>query len=111
MNKGSKYTSVLRVWEPLPGDDRKYDEILDLCKKHPNAFDSVLFFTQNNYSVRNPETHRATAQYRIYAELHPDRIYIDDDISSMSCFCPACIRRFAREYGVLDEPCATRTAA
>lgn len=50
-------------------------------------------------------------QYRIYAELHPDRIYIDDDISSMSCFCPACIRRFAREYGVLDEPCATRTAA
>ena len=179
MNKGSKYTSVLRAWEPLPGDDRKYDEILDLCKKHPNAFDSVLFFTQNNHSVRNPETHRATAkrlrpmlerfnaagipsgidvlctigffedgldpimesesyphyvsvsgsvtagrlcpeyavnreyiaeQYRIYAELHPDRIYIDDDISSMSCFCPACIRRFAREYGVLDEPCATRDA-
>ena len=62
MNKGSKYTSVLRVWEPLPGDDRKYDEILDLCKKHPNAFDSVLFFTQNNHSVRNPETHRATAK-------------------------------------------------
>ena len=30
MNKGSKYTSVLRVWEPLPGADRKYDEILDL---------------------------------------------------------------------------------
>ena len=55
MNKGSKYTSVLRAWEPLPGDDRKYDEILDLCKKHPNAFDSVLFFTQNNHSVRKSE--------------------------------------------------------
>ena len=46
-------------------------------------------------------------QYRIYAGLHPDTIYIDDDLSSMSCFCPACIRRFAREYSVISEHNAT----
>jgi len=38
-------------------------------------------------------------QYRIYAELVPGRIYIDDDISSLDCFCPACISRFGQENG------------
>ena len=179
MNSDIRYTSVLRVWEPMPGDDRKYEEILSLCEKYPEAFSSAIFFTQSNHSVRNPDIHRATAerlrpvlerfkaagipsgidvlctigffdddpdpvmeteeyphlvsisgsvaigrlcpeheankeyiaeQYRIYAGLHPDMIYIDDDLSSMSCFCPACVRRFAREYGVIDENSATLDA-
>lgn len=34
-------------------------------------------------------------QYRIYARLFPDIIYIDDDISSLACACDDCIKRFA----------------
>lgn len=33
-------------------------------------------------------------QYRIYARLSPDIIYIDDDISSLACACDECINRF-----------------
>ena len=34
-------------------------------------------------------------QYRIYARLLPDIIYVDDDISAIACACPDCISRFA----------------
>ncbi|MDD6995479.1 MAG: hypothetical protein SPH68_05885 [Candidatus Borkfalkiaceae bacterium] len=33
-------------------------------------------------------------QYKIYARLSPDIIYIDDDISSLSCACDGCLERF-----------------
>ena len=33
-------------------------------------------------------------KYRIYAALHPDILYLDDDISSMSCACDKCVKRF-----------------
>ncbi len=62
MNSNIRYTSVLRVWEPMPGDDRKYEEMLDLCEKHPEAFSSAIFFTQSNHSVRSLDIHRATAE-------------------------------------------------
>ena len=35
-------------------------------------------------------------QYRIYARLSPDIIYVDDDISSLACACDSCIERFAK---------------
>lgn len=47
-------------------------------------------------------------QYQIYARLQPGMIYIDDDISAMSCFCPACVKRFAKEYGFMPKEAATR---
>ncbi|MBE7033768.1 MAG: hypothetical protein E7406_06025 [Ruminococcaceae bacterium] len=34
-------------------------------------------------------------QYRIYAAINPDMIYVDDDTSSLSCACDKCIERFA----------------
>ena len=37
-------------------------------------------------------------QYRIYARLHPDVIYIDDDISSLACACDCCVKRFFKQY-------------
>lgn len=35
-------------------------------------------------------------QYRIYARLSPDIIYIDDDTSSLSCACEHCLSRFSK---------------
>lgn len=34
-------------------------------------------------------------QYRIYAAINPDMIYVDDDTSSLACACDKCIERFA----------------
>lgn len=39
-----------------------------------------------------------TAYYKIYASLHPDIIYLDDDISPMSCFCEHCLKDFSTKY-------------
>jgi len=36
-------------------------------------------------------------KYRIYAAAHPDIMYIDDDVSSMSCACEKCVERFCKE--------------
>ncbi len=36
-------------------------------------------------------------KYRIYAAAHPEIMYIDDDISSMSCGCDRCITRFCND--------------
>jgi len=53
----------------------------------------------------------AREQYRIYAETKPDFIYVDDDVASVSdCRCNRCIRRFARETGLLPEATADLAA-
>ncbi len=166
-----RYTSVLRVWEPSAGNAKHTDELLRLLEKYKDAYSDVIFFTQNNHSVRSLERHRRTAasiepllrrvealglrsgidvlcsigffrdapdrfmeesyphqrsingrrldgrlcpehpevreyvseQYRLYAALHPQIIYIDDDISSMSCFCSRCVKRFTEQYDLLPE--------
>lgn len=46
-------------------------------------------------------------QYRIYASLSPDTIYIDDDISGIRCFCPECVKRFESIYHIFGDCEAT----
>lgn len=38
-------------------------------------------------------------QYRIYARLNPDVIYVDDDVSSLACACDRCLSRFSLQIG------------
>lgn len=50
-------------------------------------------------------------KYRIFASLKPNFIYIDDDMSNMTCACDSCIARFSELYpDVLDGKSADRQA-
>ena len=42
-------------------------------------------------------------QYKIYASLNPDIIYIDDDISGLKCFCDDCVKRMDSIYNIFDD--------
>ncbi len=39
-----------------------------------------------------------TEYYSIYASIHPDLIYVDDDLNSISCYCEECLARFSSLY-------------
>ncbi len=42
-------------------------------------------------------------EYQLFAAMNPSVLYIDDDISYMSCYCPLCIQRFQSKTHLLPE--------
>ena len=73
------FQDEMRKYQPLIGMGGE-ENVGKICGTHTKNHDYIVEY------------------YTAYANIHPDIIYLDDDISPMSCFCDECMSRFGKIY-------------
>ena len=80
----------------------------ELFKDDVKGYTTLIHINGDRVEGKICGTHPNNREYlegyfRIYAALRPDIMYLDDDISPMSCFCPHCMERFAKLHPEIME--------